>query len=99
MKPGCSSFNGFQLSENIISGESEDLGVLGTDLSNGGKIRLEVKNQQGTLWINGKQVYKASYKMPIGKIYGVEILFSGIGQVENVVLRDLKSASLSQSLF
>ena len=94
MKSGCASFNGLQFSENIINGETADLGILSRDLSNGGTLKLRVRNQVGKLWINGKEVFQASYKIPVGKIYGIEILFSGIGEVKSVLLEDLKTGKV-----
>lgn len=91
MKAGCASFNGLQFSENMINGASEDLRVVSTDLSNGGSLKLQVKSRQGKFWINSKQVYQASYNIPLGKIYGIEILFSGIGEVHDFRLKDLKT--------
>ena len=99
MKPGCSSFNGVRFSDNYLDGQFEDLGAMGKDLSKGGNFKLEIKNKQGLVWIDGKQVYRAGYKMPVGKIYGLEISFSGVGWVNSVALRDLRSGKTFQSVF
>jgi hypothetical protein len=99
MKPGCSSFNGIHFSENILNGESEDLSALGADLSKGGTCKLLVNNRKGTLWINNKQVFSSGYKVPVGKIYGIEILFSGIGEVSSVALRDVKTGKMFQGIY
>ncbi len=99
MKPGCASFNGWEFSENILNGESEDLSSLSRDLSNGGNIRLQVKNKKGTLWINGSQVFQSNYKTPIGDIYGVEILFSGIGKINSVKIKDLATGEAHNDVF
>lgn len=99
MKPGCASFNGWEFSENILNGESEDLSSLSRDLSKGGNIRLRVKDKNGTLWINGRQVFQSNYKTPIGNIYGIEILFSGIGKINSVILKDLMSGKSHNDTF
>ncbi|MEO5999080.1 MAG: hypothetical protein ABIN89_20060 [Chitinophagaceae bacterium] len=99
MKPGCASFNGLQFSENIINGESADLSSLSSDLSKGGTLRLQVRNRTGKLWINGKEIFQATYNIPVGKIYGIEILFSGIGEVKSVLLHDLKTGKSFENEF
>lgn len=91
MKLGCASFNGLQFSENVVSGVSEDLRNMSRDLSGGGTLKLQVSNLQGKLWINDKPVYQASYQKPLGRIFGVEVLFSGIGELYSMKLKDLRT--------
>jgi hypothetical protein len=44
------------------------------------KTRLECKNKQVSLFINGIQVFSGAYKSPVGKIKGISVQFNGFGK-------------------
>lgn len=90
MKPECTAWSYFKFGENLKSGKNEDLSNLGHDLSKGGKIRLEIHKQMVTIWLNQKQIFKTSYKRPIGEFKGVNFMFGGLGKVENVIIKGIK---------
>ena len=89
IKPGCTSWVNLQFSELIKNGEEDDLGFLGSDLTGGGIIKLQVIHKQVSVWINNKKIYEIAYQQPLGKIYGLSISFAGIGTVNKVLLKDL----------
>jgi hypothetical protein len=89
IKPGCTSWVNLQFSELVKNGEEDDLGFLGSDLTGGGIIKLQVIHKQVGVWINNKKIYEIAYQQPLGKIYGVSISFAGIGTVNKVYLKDL----------
>ncbi len=89
IKPGCTSWVNLQFSELVKNGEEDDLGFLGSDLTGGGIIKLQVIHKQVRVWINNKMIYEIAYRQPLGKIYGVSISFAGIGTVNKVLLKDL----------
>ncbi|MHA4739833.1 hypothetical protein [Dyadobacter sp. MSC1_007] len=91
MKPGCVHWSKLQLSEINESGRSNGLDFLGADLVAGGTVQMKVVNRKATLFINGKEVYKNTYKKPLRHIYGLDIMFAGIGTVRSVQLKDLKT--------
>ncbi|OIN60902.1 hypothetical protein [Arsenicibacter rosenii] len=91
MRPGCVHWIDLQLSELHKSGQHDDLGFLGADLRNGGRLTLQVADQTARLSINGRQVYQARYTKPLHQIYGVKIRFAGVGSIDSFQLRDLKT--------
>lgn len=91
MKPECVTWAYYQFSENTKDGEISDLRALGHDLTRGGSIKLTIANKKVRLFINGKMTFSTQYQKPIGKVMGVRIFFSGIGQFSNFRLTDLKT--------
>ena len=90
MKPGCEAFIDAFFSDWQGNGIYTDLSALSADLTQGGKIRLTVMDKNVALSINEKQVFKTSYHISAGNIYGVGIVFSGIGKVFEVNLKNLQ---------
>jgi len=91
MKPECTAWSSYKFSEMAKEGEKDDLRQLGYDLTGGGKLKLRIKNQHVTLFIDHKEIFKTSYHKPIGKLMGFKIMFAGIGSFKNFNLADLKT--------
>lgn len=91
IKPGCVSWAHLYFSDVKIDGKTSDLRFIGTDLSNGGIIKLRVQDKKVSLFINSKPVYKTTYHSPLKKIYGVGISFSGIGIMRKIKVQDLST--------
>lgn len=94
MKPGCVHWSKLQFSELRKDGRSEGPNFLGADLTAGGTIEMKVVNRRATLLINGKEAYKNTYQKALRHIYGLDIMFAGIGTVRSVRLKDLKTGKL-----
>ena len=99
IKPGCVSWAYLQFSENIIGGETDDLSSMGADLSGGGIVKLQVIDKKVKLLVNKKLLYETSYNFPLKKVYGVKITFSGIGTLNDLVLKDLGTGEIFQEGF
>ncbi|WP_353719263.1 hypothetical protein [Dyadobacter sp. 676] len=91
MKPGCVHWSKLQFSELRKDGRNDGPDFLGADLTAGGTIGVKVVNLRATLLVNGREVYKNTYKKALRHIYGLDIMFAGIGTVRSVQLRDLKT--------
>ena len=91
MKPGCLHWTNLQISEVLKDGHVEGLDFLGADLRQGGTLRLTVKNKRARLYINGRQVYETTYSKSLKRIYGLDIMFAGVGTIHSVTLKDLKT--------
>ena len=91
IKHGCESWAYLRFSEVLKNGSREDLNSIGTDLTKGGTIRLQVIHKKVTLLVNEKKVYQTEYEKPLGELYGANVTFAGIGTVTNFHLKDLKS--------
>jgi len=87
--PGCTAWADADFSEQIRTGLWEDLSMLAKDLSNGGNVLLRVKNKKVNLYVNNKCIYATTYKKSLGKVSGVRILFSGLGEVYAFSMHDI----------
>ncbi|MEZ0609286.1 hypothetical protein ACAW74_12255 [Fibrella sp. WM1] len=91
IKPGCVYWAEMQFSDERKSGLRDDVRFLGADLRSGGTLQLRVVEQRVQLFINGRRVYETRYKAPLKRVYGVTVEFAGVGTVNSVSLRDLKT--------
>jgi hypothetical protein len=94
MKPGCIHWTKLQFSDLQKDGRSDGLSFLGADLTAGGTIRMKVVNRRASLLINSREAYTGTYRKPLRHIYGLDIMFAGIGTVRSVQLKDLKTGKL-----
>lgn len=91
MKPGCEAFIDAFFSDWLGNGIYTDLSALSADLTQGGKIRLTVIDKKVAVFINEKEVFKTTYNITAGNIYGIGVMFSGIGKIFEVKLRNLQT--------
>lgn len=94
LKPGCEAWSNLTFSDFYRDGREDDLNFLAADLSQGGKLGLNVKNKNVSLVLNGSEIYTAQYTMPMGKIYGIKVAFSGVGKIHDVQLSDPGSGQI-----
>lgn len=98
MNKGCEAFTSAQFSDWHASGASTDLSALAADLTMGAELTLQVKNKNVTISLNGQRLFEQTYRSSAGNIYGVNIMFSGVGEIYRVSLRDLKTDGTIQLL-
>lgn len=91
IKPECVTWTSYKFSENYKNGHKYDLRPLGHDLSNGGDLKLLVKDKHVQLMVNSQLVFETDYKTSIGKVMGVKITFSGLGNFKDFSLSDLNT--------
>ena len=89
--PGCVSEIEMLLSDVSLSGKEHDLSALGTDLSEFRDIRIEVKNNILSVFIDNKEVFSYKYSESIGDIVGVRFRFLGAGEVDYLRIDDHSS--------
>ncbi|HTL08698.1 MAG TPA: hypothetical protein VL307_10590, partial [Chitinophagaceae bacterium] len=88
IKPGCEQWLDLQLAEKSRKNLAPDLSFLDADLSKGGKVKLKVVDKNATIYINDKIVFSGGYTQPLHKVYGVSIMFSGVGAIRSFYLKD-----------
>lgn len=88
-KTGCEAWIEAQFSDWAKDGANDDMHDFAADLSKGANIRLKVDNKKVDIWIDQKKIFDTRYKIPAGKIYGVNIRFAGIGAIQDVSLKSL----------
>ncbi|MDO1445308.1 hypothetical protein Q0590_03550 [Rhodocytophaga aerolata] len=86
--PGCVGNINLTLGDLYLEGRINDLSAFGCDLSQWQKLRLEVKNRQVSIFLNGKQIYRTVYSNDAGKVVGIRYKFMGAGAVNYVRLWD-----------
>lgn len=94
IKPGCVSWAYLRFSEIHKNGETEDLSTLGADLTQGGTVALRVENKKVSLFINHKLTFNIDYTVPLKKLYGLKVSFSGIGTINYLRLKDLTTGKI-----
>ena len=71
-----------------MSGHNQDLSALARNLQEFRKIRFETKAKIASVYFDGEEIYKVPYKIPLGKIKGLELSFKGRGMTESVKFYD-----------
>ena len=80
--PGCVSDLGIMLNDVYISGKENDLSVFGADFSEFRKIKLLVKDQTISIFLDDLEIYTSSYSEPVGNLAGIRFRFLGAGEVQ-----------------
>lgn len=91
VKPECAVWAYYSFSEDKQDGETSDLRSLGLDISKGAAFTLRIENKKVMIYINKRLIFTTQYKNPIGKVMGIRLLFTGLGQFSNFQLKDLKT--------
>jgi len=99
MRPGCAHWINIQNSDILKNGQRDDLSFLGADLRSGGRLTLRVIGKEAVVYIDNREVYKTRYTRPLRRIYGVKIRFAGIGTVNSLSLKDLKTGAVFDGNF
>ena len=87
--PGCVSELGVMMSDVYKSGKKHDLSGLGIDLSYTRDLKIEVRDKQFSVSMEGESLFNGSYSETLGRIVGLRYRFLGAGEVSRVKLTDL----------
>ena len=96
---GCVSNIGVKIGEVYASGRDNDLSGFGTDINDWQEVLLHVENKAGKVYLNGEQIYEATFEQDFGKIVGVDYRFSGLGEVDYLKLSDSEDAVVYEEDF
>ncbi len=86
--PGCVGDLMFFMNKEMVSGRDNDLSAFGIETNDWTKCKVQVKNGQAIVSLNGKVVYTYGLRSDIGKIGGVQWMFQGIGEIRTLDLYD-----------
>jgi hypothetical protein len=67
-------------------GTKNDLSILGVDFLKWTKVKVEMINGTGTLYINDQHAFTFEWMMPSSKVVGMQYRFQGTGSVNQVKL-------------
>lgn len=86
--PGCIGSLYLKFGQEYTSGKNNDLSVFGTDLNIWNDVKMVFNNKMVSVYLNGEEIYKTSYKNSNGEIKGVLFRFAGSGSVDYTRLFD-----------
>ncbi len=85
-QPGCARWTTVQFGEIVLDGKYNDLSPFSTAVADWRVARLEVKGRRARVLLDGKLVYQAAYRQPVGALRGIVYNFRGGGSVDYVRL-------------
>jgi hypothetical protein len=88
VQPGCFRWVAVRFAEIEKSGDTEDLSAFGQEIGQWADVKIQVKNRQAAVFFNGKRIYEAAYRQPVGMIKGISYKFFGTGSADYVRLYD-----------
>jgi hypothetical protein len=84
---GCTSEAKAQFGETILSGKTNDLSAMGTNVKEWQDVEIIVKNKKVTVRINKTGVLSTQYNESSGMITGIGFLSNGLPEVDFVSLK------------
>jgi len=93
LKPGCTHWSKVRIAEKHYNGMNHDLSAFGVDFSNWRNVSFMI-NQEGQpkniihVYIDGEEIFRDQFEVPLGKISGIEVAFTGCGSFKNPLLND-----------
>ncbi|MBD0254852.1 MAG: hypothetical protein ICV83_03960 [Cytophagales bacterium] len=85
-QPGCARWATVQFGEIELDGKFNDLSPFSTAVADWRVARLEVKERRARVLLDGKLVYQAAYRQPVGPIRGIIYNFRGGGSIDYIRL-------------
>jgi hypothetical protein len=96
---GCTSESALQYGENFLSGKSNDLSALGSDVTAWQNVAVTVKNKKVDIKINGIDAFSTSYHQSCGLITGLGFISNGLCAVDFVDLKTIDGKTIYQNDF
>lgn len=86
VKKGCERYAVYKMGELYRSGHDNDLSALGCNVYEWQEIGVKVQNKNANIYLNGKLIFKDTYKEDYGDIKALTYVFEGTGSVDYVTL-------------
>jgi len=86
--PGCVSNLFLTLGNSYFNGKEYDLSPLGCEIGDWVEFELVVSDKNCTILLNDETKLEELYSIDLGKIVGFKFKFNGVGEVDDVVLKD-----------
>ena len=97
--PGCVSNLNLTLGDNFYYGKEFDLSMLGCDITQWVHVSFSVEEKNCTMMINGTSVMEESYNIDLGKVVGFKFKFNGVGEVDDILLKNNLDTQIFQDSF
>jgi hypothetical protein len=96
---GCASEMMTQFGENFLSGKTNDLSAMATNVNEWQDVVVTVHNKKAKIRINDKDVFSTQYNQPSGLITGLGFISNGLPEVDFVSLQTLDGQSIYDNDF
>ena len=83
---GCYGESVLFFGDRLISGKTENLSALTTEIYEEQQLKVQVSEKEVTLTLNDQVAYTFSYKRDMGSLKVVKFIFTGLGSVDAVSL-------------
>lgn len=83
-KKGCERYASYKTGEVYRSGEDNDLSALGVNVYDWQEVGIRVENKNAEISINGKVVFRETYKEDYGDVMAIIYGFEGTGSLDHV---------------
>ncbi|MEL6305724.1 MAG: hypothetical protein AAFQ20_13155 [Bacteroidota bacterium] len=85
---GCGSELSQRVGDKLHDGKTQDLTKLTTNMYQWNEFEIRAVDKNVHIAVNGSEVFSTSYKTPIDGIMEISYFFNGMGQIDNVELKD-----------
>jgi len=86
--PGCVGDLVFFMDGDMVSGKNHDFSAFGVHKDQWIPCTLRVSQGRLAVSIDGREVFEKELQVDLGKIGGVQWVFEGLGEIQELVLRD-----------
>lgn len=96
---GCASEMMVQFGEDFLSGKTNDLSAMATDVRNWQDVVITVRDRKAKITINDQEVFSTQYDTSSGLITGLGFISNGLPEVDFVSLQTLDGKSIYSNNF
>ena len=89
-KKGCESGINLTFSEQKFNGLIKDLSLFAVDIYDWQNALIRVTNKNLVIALDNNIIFDCQYTEPVGDIKSINYYFNGIGEIDNVELKDSK---------
>lgn len=97
--PGCTSNIDAQFGDHFMSGKTNDLSALGSDVRQWQDLEMVVKDRQATIYIGQREAFTKAYTSSAGLITGLGFISNGLCEIDSVDLKGLNGKVVYQNDF
>ncbi len=84
--PGCVSGLDMLSPNGWVDGKNHDMSAFGCEVGEFQTVQVQNVNNEFSIRLNGKVIYKENVRFPVGDIAGIRIGFEGAGEIGRVTL-------------
>ncbi len=78
---GCYGITALRCSDTMLSGKTNDLSLLSTDLLQNQMIRIKIRDNELSITVGENDPFRVTYDEPIGQLKVIKLIFIGYGEM------------------